>query len=277
MKRALRHAVSDLSYRVIRLTNGTHPGLRALTYHRVTDAHPEDRLCVPVAMFAQQMRSLHGQGYQTVALEQAATWIAGEATLPPRAIVLTFDDGFEDNFVHAYPELARYGFTACFFVPSAFIESGPQAHRPKDRPMTWEQLRELLRHGQAIGAHSVTHRKLTLLDETPMRWEVQHCKDVLERSLNHPVESFCYPAGNYNASVRDAVRAAGYRVACTVRPGANRPGTDVWAFKRTEISGDDSLWDFQKKLAGAYDLQHAALQALQWLQPVRECQNAVVP
>ena len=262
MRRFLRSVLSDVSYRTIRFTNGTRHGLRMLMYHRVTDAHPTDRLCVPVAHFAAQMKHLREAGFHTITFAQAVRWITGHGTpaLPERAIVLTFDDGFEDNFLHAYPMMTRHGLTGCFFVPSGFIEAGQDGRRPSDRPMSWAQLRELLTAGHEIGAHSVSHAKLTAIDEAAMRREVRACKDVLERGLKRPVRFFCYPAGDYNSSVKRAVRESGYRGACTVEPGANDSGADPFALKRTEISAFDSLWDVEKKLAGAYDWLHSCVQ-----------------
>ncbi len=260
MKRLLRNTLSELSYRAIRLTNSPSTGLRILTYHRVTDAHPADRLCVPLAAFAKQMQYLHDAGYQTVSFLQGVQWVGGAAELPPKAVVITFDDGFEDNFLYAYPAMARYGFKGCFFIPSAFIASDLNGLRPEDRPMSWAQLHELLREGHEIGAHSINHVKLTQVARDEMELEVRGSKKALEASLQHPVDFFCYPSGDYDQAVRDAVQAYGYFGACTVKPGTNHPGTDRFALKRTEISAFDSLRDFERKLAGAYDWLHRAVQ-----------------
>lgn len=259
----LRKTLSDLSYQAIRLTNGARTGLRILTYHRVTDAHPADRLCVPVARFAEQMRHLHEAGYQTVSFLQAVQGVGGVTEFPSKVVVITFDDGFEDNFLHAYPAMARYGFTGCFFVPSAFIASGSNGHPPEERPMSWVQLQELLQAGHEIGAHSISHVKLTKLALDQMVQEVRGSKEMLEQVLQRPVDFFCYPSGDYNEAVRDTVQTCGYFGACTVKPGANHPGMDRFALKRTEVSAFDSVRDFEKKLAGAYDWMHEAVQGLQ--------------
>jgi len=269
MKRLLRETLSDLIYRAIRLTNGRVSGLRILMYHRVTDAHPSNRLCVPVAQFTEQMRFLHEAGYQTVTLAQAVQWAEGRTTRAPQSLVLTFDDGFEDNFRYAYPAMARYGFTGCFFVPSGFIEAGANGHAAEDRPMSWSQLSELLQHGHEVGAHSISHVKLTTVDATRMRREVRGSKDALEQRLKQPIEFFCYPSGDHNEAVKQAVRESGYRGACTVQPGANLPGQDPFALTRTEISAFDSRWDFEKKLAGAYDWMHVAVQTMKKLEARR--------
>ncbi len=274
----VRRSLSTLTYHALQCRNGRTPGLRMLMYHRVTDAHPNDRLCVPVARFARQMQFLHDAGYASVTFAQAVAWVSQGGILPPKAIAITFDDGFEDNFLYAYPALARHGFTGCFFIPSGFIAVGrSEAIRPEDWPMTWAQLKELLQRGHEIGAHSVSHRKLARLSPDQMQQEVQQSKAMLEQQLERPVDWFCYPAGDYNASVKAAVQTGGYRGACTVEPGANLPGGDPFALKRTEVSAFDSLWDFEKKLAGAYDWMHVTAQALQQMRPRRECANATLP
>ena len=118
MKQFLRDALSDFTYQTLRFRHSTQPRLRILMYHRVTDAHPDDRLCVPVARFDAQMRFLHGAGYRTITFAEAVRWVQQGGALPDRAIVLTFDDGFEDNFLNAYPAMTRQGFTGIFFIPS---------------------------------------------------------------------------------------------------------------------------------------------------------------
>jgi len=190
--------------------------------------------------------------------------------LPENVVVITFDDGYEDNFLNASPELARYGFTACFFVPSAFVNAPATRHPAEDRPMSWEQLRGLLAHGHEIGAHSVTHRHLTSLTPQDVAWEAAESKRVLEHHLQRPIDFFCYPAGQYNEPIRLAVKTSGYLGACTVEPGANIAGADPFALKRTEVSAFDSLWDLEKKLAGAYDWLHVAVQGARRMQSMHK-------
>ncbi len=269
-----RRLLSDLTYGWIRAT-GNAGGLRVLMYHRVTDAHPDERLCVRVRAFAEQMRLLRAEGYRTVSFEQAVAVAQGQWTAPERSIALTFDDGFEDNYQFAFPAMAEYDFTACFFLPSAFILSGASGHAAADRPMTWKQIHEIAAHGHEIGSHSVSHRKLTLLPLADAEWEVRTCKATIEQGVGKPVKFFCYPAGAYNPAIRNAVKAAGYAGACSVKPGPVRAGQDSFGLQRTEISGFDSLGDFRKKLAGAYDWMHAAVQFSQGLRKTRECANAM--
>jgi len=261
MNRLLRSTLSEAVYQMHRWSNAQDEGLRILTYHRVTDAHPGERLCVPIARFAEQMRHLHEAGYRTVTMAQAAQRMTHpQIEWPQRPVVITFDDGYADNFLHAYPAMARYGFVGVFFVPTQFLQDPPTAEHPDDRSMRWINLEELLKAGHEIGSHSVTHRRLASLSVEEVQREVGESKRILEQQLKHPITSFCYPSGDYNALVKHAVEASGYLAACTVEPGANAPGADLFALKRTEVSAFDTLRDFNKKLAGAFDRLHAAVQ-----------------
>jgi len=264
MKRLLRNALSEVSYRAIRLSGATHGGLRVLMYHRVSDQHAGDRMCVPVARFADQMQHLKERGFRSVSLAQVVEWLGGGAALHERSIAITFDDGYADNFLRAVPAMAQHGFTGAFFIPTGFTEGKkrPATDHADDQPMTWAQLRELLGSGHEIGAHSITHRKLTLISPVELLQEVRGSKEALEQHLPVRIDFFCYPAGAYNADVKRAVQAAGYHGAVTVAPGANRPGTDPFELLRTEVSAFDSMWDFEKKLAGAYDWMHTAVQSV---------------
>lgn len=265
MSRALRSMLSDAAYHAGRLIGGGD-GLRMLMYHRVTDAHPSNRLCVSVAAFDAQMCWLAQHGYRTISFREAVEWVQAPASRlerPERRIVITFDDGYEDNRLHAARILEQHGLRGIFFVPSGFIQQGPEGVALEDRPMSWAQLQELLAAGHEIGAHSVSHRFLTRLPMQELEREIGECKLVLENGLRRGVDFFCYPAGDYNAAAKAMVKALRYDGACTVEPGANTPGMDVYALKRTEISGTDTLWDFEKKLAGAFDWIHAAWQRVQ--------------
>ena len=275
MARWVRHLLSGTAYRLLQAA-GRSSGLRMLMYHRVTDAHPQERLCVRVQAFADQMRWLHDRGYRTLTFAQAVEVARRKRPLSEKMVVLTFDDGYADNFQNAYPELKRYGFTGCFFVPSAFIESAGKAqHPPADEPMGWDMLQALLHDGHEVGAHSVTHRKLTIIPDGEAEWEVRASKEALEKGLGRKVECFCYPAGAYNASIRRCVEQEGYRGACTVKPGPVRPGDDPFELTRTEISGFDTPDDFEKKLAGAYDWLHTMAQWRQSLRKPNQCANAM--
>ena len=216
------------------------------------------------------MRWLVDHGYRSISFREAVDWVQAPGSRlerPERRIVITFDDGYEDNRLHAARLMEQQGLRGIFFVPSGFIQQGPAGVAPEDRPMSWAQLHELLAAGHEIGAHSVSHRFLTRLNMSELEREIGACKYVLEHGLRCGVDFFCYPAGDYNAAAKAMVKALRYDGACTVEPGANHPGQEMFALARTEISASDSLRDLEKKLAGAYDSLHRAAQAFYRMTP----------
>ena len=237
-------------------------GVRILMYHRVNDERPQDDLTVTPRRFAEQMAALAEGGWNVVPLEAAVRWLAGEEAVPTPAVVLTFDDGYADNYRHAFPVLERHRFPATVFVASGFIGTDQRMPRyaaggADDRMMTWEEVRALSASGLIeIGAHTVTHRELPGLDADTAGEEIVASKRQVEAAVGRRVTAFAYPRGAVNDSVRRLVEEAGFEAACTVRGGWNRPGADRLLLRRTGISGHDSLEDFRMKVAGAFDWLH---------------------
>ncbi|HEX9186858.1 MAG TPA: polysaccharide deacetylase family protein [Vicinamibacteria bacterium] len=265
MTRALPPSLRRAIARLAGIGRRPAPGLRVLTYHRVNDDHPRDRLSVPTRTFAAQMQALAGSRRPVVALADALPALRGEAALPPRAVALTFDDGYADNHAEALPALERHGFAAAFFVVTGAVGTTTTIDRyaaccGADRMLGWDEVRDLVARGHAIGGHGRRHRELAALAADEVRDEVEGSRRDIEDRLGEAPRLFCYPRGSVDAEVRRIVAAAGYEAACTVRPGANAPGTDLLALRRTEIAGDDTVEDFLFKLDGGFDAWHALAQ-----------------
>jgi peptidoglycan/xylan/chitin deacetylase (PgdA/CDA1 family) len=243
------------------------PGLRVLTYHRVNDVHPRDRLSVTTHAFGGHMEALARSGRPVVSLDRALDALRGAAVLPPGAVALTFDDGFGDNRTEALPVLDRFGFPATFFVVTGLMGSRATLERYRgcceaDRMLGWDEVRDLRARGHAIGGHGRTHRELATLSPDEVRAEAVACARDIEEQVGERPRHFCYPRGSENAAVRRIVGEAGFETACTVRPGPNPAGTELLALRRTEVSGGDTLEDFRLKLAGGFDAWHALVQSV---------------
>jgi peptidoglycan/xylan/chitin deacetylase (PgdA/CDA1 family) len=241
------------------------PGLRVLTYHRVNDVHPRDRLSVTAHGLARQMELLARSGRPVVSLEGALEALRGNADLPAGAVALTFDDGFGDNRTDALPVLDRFGFAATFFVVTGLMGSRATLARysaccDADRMLGWDEVRDLHGRGHAIGGHGRTHRELATLPLDEVRAEAEGCALDIQQQVGERPRLFCYPRGSENAAVRRIVGEAAYEAACTVRPGSNPPGVELLALRRTEVSGDDAPEDFRLKLEGGFDAWHALVQ-----------------
>jgi peptidoglycan/xylan/chitin deacetylase (PgdA/CDA1 family) len=248
------------------------PGLRVLTYHRVNDVHPHDRLSVSTRAFAAQMEALGESGRPVVALADALGALRGDAALPAGVVALTFDDGYADNHAEALPVLERFGFPAVFFVVTGTIGTPSTIERyahccSGDRMLDWRQVRDLRARGHAIGGHGRTHRELAALDPDEARREANGCASDIEERVGERPRLFCYPRGSVNATVRRIVGDCGFEAACTVRPGPNAPGADLLALRRTEVSGHDTLEDYRFKLEGGFDAWHALVQRVRRVAP----------
>ena len=210
-------------------------GWPVLTYHHVGPRKLGARikgLYVSPAMFARQMSELHEAGFLAPPYPPATT-----PTLKagPR-LWLTFDDGFKDVFEHALPVLNKWRFTGIQFLVSSLLgKTNEWQQRDGDvaEPlMDFEQVREWLAAGQQIGSHTQTHPRLTELSNPAAREEISASKKSLEDRFGVPVEHFCYPYGDWNASVRDLVIEAGYKSACTTLTGVNDPTGPRFELKR---------------------------------------------
>jgi len=217
-----------------------NPRVPILMYHEV--AGPEDTaspLAVPPASFADQIAALAGNGFTAVtAATLAAAW-AGQASLPHRPVVITFDDGFADFHQAALPVLAEHGFTATVFVTTGWIEdartAAPAARPRPARMLSWQQILESAGAGIEIAAHSHTHPQLDQLPPAGLAGELSISKHQLEDRLGVPVPGMAYPFGYSGAGVRRAVRAAGYRYACAVANGIASPHSDRLALPRLTV------------------------------------------
>lgn len=200
--------------------------LPILAYHRVVGEPPEQDPagnCVSAAIFERHLRWLADNSYTCIPLASVGrAFEAGGAMhepLPRRSVVLTFDDGYRDNYEVAWPLLKRYGFTATIFLVSDTI--GGYNSFDSDLPgepvpmLDWEQVREMQAAGITFGSHTCTHpSSLIGLDADRLRRELTGSKAALEEGLNEPVEHFSYPHDQLDHRVEAAVEAAGYKLAC---------------------------------------------------------------
>ena len=261
----LKSLITNAAY----LANGWRVGNvrgRILMYHRV-DRVKGDRLVVSPEAFREQMNWLRRNGIRVVDLEALVELLPYPERMANQ-VAITFDDGYLDNYLHAWPILRSFQFPATIFVSAGLIGTDQQipAHRAGAAPaklLSWEQLKEMAEDHITVGSHSLTHARLTRVPLTKVREEVADSKRVLEDRLGRPVGWFCYPGGAFSTEVVRLVQLAGYSGACSIRPGANTARTNRFVLRRTEVSADDTLWTFQKKMAGAYDGWHWAVQRYQ--------------
>ena len=237
--------------------------LRVLMYHKVNDLWPNPTT-VPTAVFAEQMALLGELGYTVVSLEAVRDHYLDGVPLPPRAVLITFDDGYRDNLENALPILQRHGYPAVVFVPVAFLADGhPLPHEEplralgvKNETVDWAELAELEAGGIRVESHGIAHRPLSELDPAEALREIAVSKLRLEERLGREVVAFAFVKGSHadfrpeHASI---AQQAGYDLAFTSVSGANGPTSDRFRLRRYNVE-PYSAKTLELVLAGACDL-----------------------
>lgn len=226
-----------------------------LMYHRVGDFYDirdHRALYCHYRRFRAQMCWLKAMGYHVIDMDTCVRMVRGELPVSDRAVLLTFDDGFEDFYIHAFPVLKAYGFPAIVYVLSDYINGTAQWFAKEGRlcpPMLQlDQIKEMVKYGITIGSHGLSHVKLAQVPYEVMRKEIFESKMQLQELLGQEIRHFCYPYGSYNRDVMHTVREAGYISAVTCVRGGAISGNDLFQLPRKAISFGDSLLGFWWKL-----------------------------
>ena len=237
--------------------------LRVLMYHKVNDV-PENPVTVPVSQFDEQMAQLRELGYRPVDLDAVLAYYVDGVPLPPRAVLITFDDGYRDNLQNAAPILEKHGYPAVLFMPVAYLDAGrPLPHDERlatrgvvNRTLGWRELAELEAAGIRVESHGIGHRPLADLELDEAAREITLSKLKLEERLGRPVRAFAYVKGSeahYRPVHLSLLRQAGYDIAFTSISGANGPRTDPLQLHRYNVEPYPPR-TFELVLSGACDL-----------------------
>jgi len=182
--------------------------LPILVYHIVRPSYPNDSKAVLAIahtpeVFDAEMKYLGDAGYHIVSFGDLESFFRGGKALPEHPIIISFDDGWSDQYTYAFPILEKYHYTATFFVFTNPI--GTKGF------ISWDELRAMRDAGMTIGSHSRSHPYLTRIeDPTKLLNEILGSKQVLERELGTTIKEFAYPFGQYSPSIVAAVAQAGY-------------------------------------------------------------------
>jgi peptidoglycan/xylan/chitin deacetylase (PgdA/CDA1 family) len=210
-------------------------------YHVIGDPQPGapfPELFVSVRDFKQQMSYLDSHGYQAVTQDQAEDAWTKHAKLPPKPIVLTFDDGYLGQFTDAMPILRRHGWAGVLNL------------KAQGSDLNTSEVKKMMAAGWELASHTIHHLDLTKLSPAALKVEVAGSRRVLRKQFGVAVDDFCYPAGRYNDAVIKAVRQAGYRGATTTDPGVASSG-DPFKLKRIRISRGLGEAGFAEALSSA--------------------------
>ena len=218
-----------------------------IMYHRVEENPDAASDTVSPEVFERQMAYLRRHGYRVIPLDDLVAGTVAGQTFPRGTVVLTFDDGYENNYTNALPVLTQYRFPATVFISPDFMG--------RDGFLDWPRVRAMQQAGIRFGSHGLTQAYLPDLDEAQRRQEIADSRRRLREGLGEEVRFFCYPVGGFNDDIKRIVREAGYQGAMATNRGSDRWNRDVYEINRIRFSDQDThpvkLW---AKLSGYYNL-----------------------
>lgn len=233
-----------------------------LLYHSITDVSDPRfaHWAVSPELFAGHMDHLASNGYRTLTIRELVDRVfVRKQALEPRSVAITFDDGFEDFYSAAWPQLQRNSLTATVFVTTSYVDRTSawlarqgEASRPL---LSLSQIEELSAAGIECGAHGHTHVQLDTVAPATARREIEDSKRFLEAVVG-TVSSFAYPHGYYTRRVQRLVERAGFVCACAVKDALSTTSDDRYALARVIVSGGTDVDGFARMLRGE-DLEAA--------------------
>jgi peptidoglycan/xylan/chitin deacetylase (PgdA/CDA1 family) len=223
--------------------------LPILLYHRVGPEHAGTvpGLNIVPEVFEQQVRWLKRNSYSTITPSDWLEWLRRAKPLPPKPIILNFDDGYADTDNYALPILWRYGFTATIYVVTEEIGGINRWDHAQDWAalplMSVDQIRHWVAKGFEFGAHSRNHPHLTTLSRSELIDQIRGSASDLSQIIGKPVSSFAYPYGEYDQEVTRVVER-NFDTAMTCDPGLNCLSSHPALLRRIIVRPTHSILDF---------------------------------
>ncbi|TAN45391.1 MAG: xylanase [Nitrospirae bacterium] len=237
-----------------------------LMYHHI-NPHKGDMVTVTPEVFAGQMEFIHRNGIRTLNLDELLDIMQGGLVLKEKAVAVTFDDGWLDNYIYAFPALVKYNIKAAIFLVTDRVESAslscgevplsvPRHEEAKrliqereDRRVVldWKLVREMKEGGTLeFYSHTKSHARCNEIDERNLSDELAGSKHLLENRLGIPCPYLCWPYGKYNDTAVEAAKQAGYKALFTTKHGVVKAGDNPFGIKRIVVK--DSVSWFKKRM-----------------------------
>lgn len=219
-----------------------------LMYHRIDRLDEREKLSpllrdltVSPEDFEAQVKFLTENGYSVLLASEIEKAVMEGKELPQKAVSITLDDGYKDNFAQAFPILMKYRVPATIFLVTNNFG------RP-DR-LSWDDVLQMRKEGGfGYGSHSVHHHDLTTLSQRELDLELMESKRLIEVKIQDRVSSIAYPAGSYNDFVKDRAKAAGYLAGWKKGGGPVTPSDEMLMLPRVRVSGRTGIEDFKRKV-----------------------------
>ncbi|AEG14870.1 polysaccharide deacetylase [Desulfofundulus kuznetsovii DSM 6115] len=265
-----------------------------LMYHHISDTSRGPAVITP-RLFQAHLDTLKKEGYNVISAEKLARFLSGKDTIPPKAVVITFDDGYESFYTYAYPELKKRNMPATCFVIVKSV-GDPKERIPK---LTWEQMREMQASGMSFYPHSydshyqarfapgvpaaryirpalagpiwlgkLNRRETQEEYEARVRADLLKAKEVMEMELGRPMDHFCWPYGADSPTAARIARSLGYKYLYYIRKGLNDPHITDGFIRRINAGSPDVTPEILIRKIEKYSLLTSARQWCLALSPL---------
>lgn len=198
-----------------------------LMYHSISDEDPNNDLLVPPAMFEEQMAWLEENNFTAMSMDEVLEAME-TGKVPKRPIAITFDDGYSDNYISAFPSLKNHGLKATFFVITDGVDDGYY--------MSSDMLKEMQEAGMSIENHTANHLELDKLSREDAYDSIKRGQDFLRNVIGSDGNYLCYPVGKYSNETIEIAKELGIKAATTTQGGISSISDGVYQLKRVRIS-----------------------------------------
>lgn len=225
-----------------------------LMYHRIATV-PGDRNSLPKEKFEQQLQYLANNNYTTISPKMLYDYYTHSTPLPKKPILLTFDDGYSDNYTEALPLLLKYNMSAVVFPIGNWI--GKPNHwenfgKQETTTMTFEQLISWQKNKMDIQSHTLEHPFLTACSQKQLEIELSKSKDFLEKQLHKTIDYLCYPYGVFNENVIAIAKKVNYKMAFAIFENVPLWNINLFALPRIPIPSHQKMWEFKLKVSSIH-------------------------
>lgn len=214
-------------------------GIPILCYHSIAESKDNDLLLSP-EKFKSQLKYLKDNEYTPITMDELYDFLKNNKPIPEKSVVITFDDGYRDNYTTAFPLLKEFNFKATVYVISNFLDN--------DLYMTKAQVKEMSDWGIDIESHTAKHEDLSKLTLDQQYETMKNSKDQLETTVGKKVDYIAYPFGKFNANTRNATEKAGYKLGFNLAGGLADRGDNTYNIDRLYVSNNYTLDQFITKL-----------------------------
>jgi peptidoglycan/xylan/chitin deacetylase (PgdA/CDA1 family) len=232
-------------------------------YHHV-NPNKGDMITVTPEVFEGHLRHIRDAGFKTLSSDELVAFIEGKAVFDEKCVALTFDDGYLDNYLYAFPLLKAYGLRAMVFIVTDWVEAASRAGEAEKKAamdefyknppthagckrliedglfhkaaVSWEMAEEMERSGLVeIFTHTATHRSCDDLPEDELAEELKASKAAIDKRLHKDSKYLCWPRGRFNETALRAAAGLGFMGIYTTVPGVAKKGDDPFLIKRTDV------------------------------------------